>query len=38
MAARRRAEMEQFVREEAVKRGIDPDIAVRVAESEALNA
>jgi len=38
MAARRRAEMEQFIREEAVKRGIDPDIAVRVAESEALNA
>jgi hypothetical protein len=38
MAARRRAEMEQYIREEAVKRGIDPDIAVRVAESEALNA
>jgi hypothetical protein len=38
MAARRRAEMEQFIREEAVKRNIDPDIAVRVAESEALNA
>jgi hypothetical protein len=38
MAASRRAEMEAFIRQEAIKRNINPDIAVRVAESEALNA
>jgi hypothetical protein len=38
MAASRRAEMEQYIRAAAKARGIDPDIAVRVAESEALNA
>jgi hypothetical protein len=37
MVARAYAEMEAFIRQEAIKRGIDPDVAVRVAQTEALN-
>jgi hypothetical protein len=33
-----RAELVAYIREAALKRGMDPDIAVRVAESEGLNA
>lgn len=31
------AEKEAFIRDEAIKRGIDPDVAVRVAKSEGFN-
>ncbi len=37
MPARAYGEMEAFIRQEAAKRGIDPDVAVRVAQTEALN-
>lgn len=33
-----KAELERYIRESAIKRGIDPDIAVRVARAEGLNA
>jgi hypothetical protein len=37
MVARAYPEMEAYIRQEAARRGIDPDVAVRVAQSEALN-